>query len=68
MCEKGHQIISIGGSRFYKTNKAITLGCYDLKDSDEVIFKGENMKWVKFKSIFPNWDFTSTSNENKIRF
>jgi predicted RNA-binding protein with PUA domain len=39
--------------------------CNELKDSDEVVFLGDVMKWITFKDKFKKWKFT-TSNKHKL--
>ena len=61
MCENGHRIISFGGTKFHKTNKAIPIGCDSLKDSDEIFYKEQNVKWKDVKADLnqKQWNFIS---------
>lgn len=50
-CEEGHQIQGFGGNRHKANNKAITYGCHELVDEDMVLWKGNDLRWNKFKGV-----------------
>ena len=39
------------------------MGCDEFKDDDEVFYKGECVKWIKFKSDLTNWKFLSSKGK-----
>jgi hypothetical protein len=48
-CETGHQIQGFGGNKHKMDNYAITFGCHEMDEKDIVSWKGNDLKWEKFK-------------------
>lgn len=62
---------AFGGSKTYGDDLALLQTCDELRDNDEVVYKGDDIKWVKFKhDKFPKWSFDSSRlnvNENRMK-
>ena len=60
-----------GGSKSYNDNLAVLSTCNELRDNDVIVYKGDEIKWVKFKvEKFPNWSFDTSSlniKENRLK-
>ncbi len=46
-----------GGNKTFGDNKALLFSCNEIRENDEVIYKGNDMKWTNFKQEFQNWNF-----------
>ena len=58
-----------GGSASFDDHIAIFQTCNELRENDEIVYKGETMKWVKFKiEKLSKWKFeTSNIKENRLK-
>ena len=54
----GHRIQAFGGNKSFGDDKAIVVTCNELREHDQVFYKGKDINWATFKqSVFTDWSF-----------